>query len=229
MPALAPYIPVKDADLDAWLANFAALVAASPPLYGLTTVEAGLVSGVVLDWHNAYVPVTSPSTRTRALVGAKNDAKVIVLAVTRPIAQEVALNPGVASSDKIALGLNPRTSLPSPISPPDTNPVLTVQSAGPLSMIVRYRDSEASVKVKSKPYGVTRIRLFVGLSSTIALRSPVPSGLKFFGDFTKSPISLLFDESAGGMAATMAAQWVIRTGGVSPFSPLVSFTVPASG
>ena len=43
---------------------------------------------------------------------------------------------------------------------------------------------------------------------------------------TKSPFQVSFSGAEGGQQAYFAARWAIRTGGVSPWSQIVSFTVP---
>ena len=166
MPGLAPYIPVRDADLNNWLANFSTLITAAPATYGLSTADAATIASEVAAWVAAYTPVTSSSTKTAQAVAIKNTAKVTVISQIRVYAQVVANNPGVTSGNKIALGLNPKTSGPSPITAPTSNPVLVVQSAGHLSIILRYRDSAASPSVKAKPYGAIACQIFGGPSAT---------------------------------------------------------------
>ena len=223
MPALAPYIPNQDAKLNLWLDNFATLTSATPALYGLTSLQAANIASAVGAWTVAYAPTTSPSTKTAAAVSAKNTQKVTVLALVRPVAQTVSLNPGVESSDKIALGLNPRTSTPSPITPPTSNPVLTVQSASNLTVILRYRDSAASVSVKGKPYGARQCLVYFAVSAT-----PVtdPSQLAFYQVATKSPFVLSFGGANGGKQVYLAAKWSTIQGAVSPWSGIVSCTIP---
>ena len=109
----------------------------------LRNADATNISDAVAAWTAAYTPVTSPSTKTAQAVSAKNTEKVSVLAIIRPYAQNISLNAGVSSANKIAVGVNPRTSTPSPVTPPTTNPVLLIQSAGNGSLILRYRDSAA--------------------------------------------------------------------------------------
>jgi hypothetical protein len=223
MPAVAPYIPSKEADLDAWAANFSTLISAAPAMYGLALSDAGTIAAMFANWHSAYVLTTSNTTKTAATVAAKNTQKVNMLGVIRPYAQMIALNPGVSSANKIALGLNPRTSTPSPITPPASNPILNVQSAANLSIILRYRDSAASVSVKAKPYGVTVCQVFFLVSTT-----PVtdPTTMLLMSSATKSPLTATFPSTKGGQQAYFAARWVTQSGGVSPWSPIVSFTIP---
>ena len=117
MPAVAPYIPAKDAQFDAWLNNFSTLISAAPATYGLVAGDATTIAAQYSSWHAAYLLCTSKSTKTANAVSAKNTAKVTALAIIRPYAQTISNNPGVTSANKIALGLNPKTSTPSPITP----------------------------------------------------------------------------------------------------------------
>lgn len=225
MPAVAPYIPTTDAGLDAWLNNFSTLITASPSAYGLLSSDAATIAAAVASWHAEYLLVSSPTTKTASTVSAKNTAKVTTLGIIRPYSQNIANNPGVSSSNKIALGLNPKTSTPSPITPPASNPILTVQSAANLSMILRYRDSAASVSVKSKPYGVKGCQIF-GVASAIPITDPTKLPLLLVA--TKSPVTVTFPSGSAGMQVYMAARWAIQTGGVSPWSPMINFTCPAA-
>lgn len=222
MPAVAPYIPARDIDFDAWMSNFAALTTANPGLYGLSPGDAATIAGDVAAWSAAYALIGSPSTKTASAVSAKNAARVTVAGQVRVFAQAIAKNPGVANGDKVALGLNPGTSLPAPITPPTTNPVLMLQSCSNLSAYIRYRDSAASVKVKAKPYGVVQCQIFAVASAT-----PItdPTTLLLKASATKSPVVLQFNSGDVGKQCYCAARWITRTGGVSPWSPIINFTV----
>ena len=75
MPSNPPYIPPKDADLAAWLANFSSLLTASPTTYGQSSAVAVAVAAANSAYQAAYTLVTSPSTKTANTVAAKNTAK----------------------------------------------------------------------------------------------------------------------------------------------------------
>lgn len=222
MPALAPYIPAKDADFTAWLANFSTLITASPGTYGLASGDATTIASENAGWAAAYALVTSPSTKTAATVAAKNTEKITVLATIRPYAQQISLNAGVSASAKTAVGVNPRTSTPTPITAPTTAPVLTAQSTSTAGTIIRYRDATASPSVKAKPYGVIAIQLWGKASAT-----PItdPTQLDFLGPATKSPIQLALGSSAAGMIGYFAGRWVTRTGLVGPWSTIINYHV----
>ena len=224
MPALPPYIPAKDAAFGNWLDNFSALITASPATYGLVSGDAAAIASVTATWDSAYALVTSPMTKTPNTVNAKNTARINALATVRPYAQNIALNAGVLTADKIAIGINPRQSTPLPITDPTTYPALTIVQALPLQHVFRFRDQLASPSVKAKPYGVTQLFLYGTASAT-----PItdPSTLNFIGAYTKSPATATWLTGDVGKTAYYAAQWATRKGLVGPWSPIVSMTVAA--
>lgn len=220
MPSVAPYIPPKDADFDNWFNNFDTLILAGPPTYGLTSGDATNIDNSFQTWHAAYLLVTSPSTKTALTVSAKNTAKVNSLNLIRPYAQNISNNPGVLSANKIALGLNPKTSTPTPITPPASNPVLTIISQNPGVVNFRYRDSAASPSVKSKPYGVKQCALY-GLQSATVITDPTK--LVQQASMTKSPFQFSFPGGyTPGLTWYFAAVWQIQKGDQSPWSPIIT-------
>lgn len=225
MPALPPTIPPKDGDFDNWFNNFSTLITAAPATYGLAPSDAVIIASQFSAWHAAYLLVVSHSTRTAMTVSAKNTARVNALAVIRPYGRTISNNAGVTSANKIALGLNPQTSTPTPITAPTTNPTLTVQSASNLAIILRYRDSMASPSVKSKPYGAKSCEIYCTVSAT-----PItdPTLLFFKVSATKSPLTITFGSGDVGKQAYMVARWKTQTGLFGPWGSIINFTVPAA-
>ena len=226
MPALAPYIPNKQAQLSAWATNFSTLITASPATYGLMTSDAVTIAAAVAAFNAAYVNVTSPTTRTPAAISAKDTAKTTMLAVVRPYAQNIAKNAGVTSANKIALGLNPQTSTPSPITPPTTFPVFLFQMLTLGGVTLRYRDSAASVSVKGKPYGVRFVNGFYVLSAT-PITVPSNTGTAF--QVTKSPFQLTFPSVTAAIQCYLWGNYLMANGKYSAWSPIINFTVPVGG
>lgn len=222
MPSVAPYIPAKDSDLDLWSANFSTLLTAAPSTYGLTAGDATTVAAEVAAWHAAYLLTTSPATKTKATVAAKDTAKILLLSQLRPFAVQISLNAGVASTDKVAIGVNPRTSTPTPIPVPVTNPVITIDSTSTAGSIVRYRDTTSSPSVKSKPFGAIGMQMFAKSSAT-----PItdPATLALQGTQTKSPFIQAMGPAEAGKTVYFAGRWITRKGLVGPFSPIVSYVV----
>jgi hypothetical protein len=219
MPSLTPYIPARNAALVAWYLNFSGLITAAPATYGLTSGDATAIAAQATTLNAGYGLITSPSTKTAATVSAFNTEKINAVALARPYAQAISLNAGVSSANKIAVGVNPRTSVPTRITAPTTTPVLTAQSASTAGIIVRYRDSTASPSVKSKPYGVIGTLIYAKASATVITD---PTLLTFEGTQTKSPFQLSMPATAG-MIVYIAARWTTKTGLLGPWSPIISY------
>lgn len=224
MPALPPYIPPTDADLANWAANFNTLITASPGTYGLLTSDATAISAVTTPFLTAYSAAINPPTRTPVSVAVKDTQKINMLATLRPYAIQISLNAGVLTSDKIAVGVNPRTSTPLPIAAPTTSPIISIVSATNLQHVLRARDETSSPSVKAKPYGVTQMLCFAAASAT-----PItdPDLLPYKLTCTKFPVVLPWDYENAGKVAYYAARWATRTGLLGPWSPIVNFTVAA--
>lgn len=219
MPSLPPYIPVRNANLVAWYQNFSTLLTASPSTYGLTSGDATAVAAEYAALAAAYALITSGATKTASTVSAFNTAKIEAIALVRPYAQAISLNAGVSSSAKTAIGVNPRTSVPTPITAPTTTPILTAQSASTAGIILRYRDSTASPSVKSKPYGVIGVLVYAKASATAITD---PTLLTYEGTQTKAPFQLSLPATTG-MTIYMAARWVTKKGLIGPWSPIISY------
>lgn len=224
MPALPPYIPAKDAAFNSWLVNFSTLLSAAPATYGQTAAVAADVAATEAAWVAAYALVTSPSTKTKTTVANKNIARVNATGIVRPVAQQISLSAGVSSGNKAAIGVNPRTSTPTPITAPTTYPVVTILQSLALTHVMSFRDQLASPSVKSKPYGVVQMYLY-GLPSATAVTDP--NTMQFLGGKTKSPLSQSWPSADAGMRIYYAARWATRAGLVGPWSPIVSFILAA--
>jgi hypothetical protein len=223
MPALPPYIPAAQADFNNWANNFATVVNGSPATFGLTAGDGASIAAAVANWNATFAAVIAPGQKTKTTVQAKNTARVATTATLRLYSQAIANNPGVATEDKLNAGVNPRTSKPTPITPPDTYPVLSIQAGANKQLYVRFRDSSTSTTSKAKPYGVQSCQLFYTVSDT-----PVtdPTLLTTQVTLTKSPSKVSFAPSAAGKQAYLAAYWLLANGKQSDWGPIVSFTVP---
>jgi hypothetical protein len=222
MAALPPYIPSRNANFVAWLANFSTLLTASPSTYGLASGDATTVAAINTAVAAAYALITSGATKTAATVAAYNTEKVNALATIRPYAQLISLNAGVTTGNKIAIGVNPRTSVPIPITAPTTSPSITPVSTSTGGTILRFRDSTSSPSVKAKPYGVTQIQIYAMPSATVITD---PTDLAFAEVATKSPLTLALGSTNAGKVAYFAARWQTRKGLLGPWSAIVSYVI----
>jgi hypothetical protein len=222
MPALPGYIPARDTDFAAWIFNFADLLTGAPATFGLLASDALAVQNAADAWAVAYNLAITPTTRTPVTVADKDTSRTMATATVRPYAIQISLNPGVLTADKVAIGVNPRTSLPQPIAAPTTYPIVTAANAAPLEMTIRYADSGGAPTSKAKPYGAVQLQLYANASATPILD---PTLLPLKGNFTKSPATIAWDTSDVGKQAYIAGRWVTRKGLLGPFGPIAVLTV----
>lgn len=217
------YIPSRDPELESWLLNFKTLIAASPTSYGLVTADGTAITNSYNAWHTAYAAATNPATRTHVTIAAKDAQKILTLDVVRTYAATIRANGAVSDSLKLGLGLNVHDTEPTPIPPPSTYPLLTINSAGPLLQGLRAAD-QATPTRRAKPHGAAGLLLFRNIGTTATTD---PTGAAFLGFVTKAQFQSTFTSEQDGKIATYFGRWTNAKGEVGPWSAPVSMRVAA--
>lgn len=221
MPA-TPYIPAKDADFALFLANFAALIAATPTDYGLVAGDATIISASNTSFQAAFLLATNPATRTAPTIADKDNERAAATATIRPYAIQISLNAAVSDALKLGLGVNLPNPTRPPIPAPLTNPALTHVASIAGQATFGFSDSETPLS-KAKPVGVTAMEVRQTLGTAPAVD---PDAAAFVNLVTKSPFQMTFDPSQVGKVATVWGRWRTKSGpaGVSQVGP---WSVPA--
>jgi hypothetical protein len=217
------YIPSKDGDLEAWLANFKTLIAASPTSYGLVASDATAVTNAYNAWHTAYLAAVNPTTRTKLTVAAKNQQKAIVLGVVRGYAATIRANAAVSDSLKGGLGLHVRDTTPTPVPPPSTFPTLIITEPMRGLQDLNAHDSTTPNK-RAKPSGTAGILLFRAIGATAATDQAEADFLSFV---SRTEFKATFDPADNGKTATYFARWTNSKGEVGPWGPAASMPIAA--
>lgn len=217
------YIPLREADLDTWLANFKTKIAASPTTYGLQTSDATAITTAVTNWHNAYVTATSPSTRTKSTVITKNQMKAIVLTLVRSYAATIRANLAVSDSNKADLGLHVHDTQPTPIPPPATYPVLSVVGMGAGLQDLRACDQNTPDK-RGKPVGASGLLVYRAVGTAPATD---PAQAVFLAFVSRSDFQSTFTSADAGKTATYFGRWTNGKGEVGPWSLAASAPIAA--
>lgn len=220
----APYIPPKNAQFAAWAANFSALLTASPATYASDAPTAANVAALNAALQAAYTVINTPSTKSKTTVLAWNNAKQAFLASVRPLAVLISRNPGVASADKTAIGVNLPNNTPTPVPQPSTSPILSFVGATPGQHTWAFADQNTPAK-RIKPQGVLQLQTFVSVGETVATD---PTTALLATTPTKSPFALNFTSDQAGKIATVWGRWATRTGLVGPWSSAAHQVIPGT-
>jgi hypothetical protein len=214
----ASWIPVNDDALDPFVNNFQTLIAANPTNYGLVAADATAITAAYTSWHTAFLAAINPTTRTKATVATKNTQKTNVLQVVRRYAATIRANHGISDALKIGLGVHIPDTVPTPVPPPTTQPVLTIVDAGIGSQVLRAADQTTPNK-RARPVGTTGLLLFRAVDTAAA---PDPTTAQFLTFLTRSDFTSTFTMADNGKTATYFARWTNSRGELGPWSePLV--------
>ena len=217
------FIPSRDAELEAWLLNFKTLIAATPTNYGLVTADATAITASYTAWHTAYVAATTPTTRNHITIAAKDAQKILTVDVVRTYSNTIRANTAVSDSLKLGLGLNVHDTIPTPVPPPSTYPILAINGAGPLIQELRAADQMTPTR-RAKPHGTAGLLIFRAIGTaaeTDATNAP------FLGFVTKADILSSFSSADDGKVATYFARWTNGKGELGPWSAPVSMRIAA--
>lgn len=211
------YIPPKNTDFQSWLLNFSTLLTASPTTYGLVSGDATTVAAQYTAWHEAYLLVQNPSTKTSVTVAAMNAARATAEAIVRPYAVSISLNAGVTNDDKTAIGVTVKKTIPTPVPPPTTTVTLSLVSGAHLTHQLGYKDTSTPT-AKAKPPGVIALQLFRAVGLTPATD---PSQAVYYDVWTKSPNISTFQSADVGKVCSYFARWATRggPGGSAQYGP----------
>lgn len=194
------YLPKSDAGLLSWSNNFSTKITATPTAYGLTAANATTYAASQAAYATAYSAAINPSTRGPLAVNNKNVARDNLKHLSRQMAMQVQGTMTVTSSQKIELGLNPRTNFPSPIGVPMQAGMEVLKVTGNVVRVRAYNPADPTRR--AKPIGVSSITIlsFVGASA------PDADGPWFFqGSTTRTTFDVAF---TGESAAPGAKVWL---------------------
>lgn len=217
------FIPSRDAELQAWLLNFKTLIAANPTNYGLVAGDATVITNSYVAWNAAYVAATNPATRTHVTIAAKDAQKILTVDVVRTYSTTIRANGAVSDSFKLGLGLHIHDTIPTPIPPPSTYPILAINGAGPAQQDLRAADQLTPTR-RAKPHGTAGLLVFRAIGTAIATD---PDSAPFLGFVTKAEFHSSFSSADDGKIATYFARWTNAKGEVGPWSSPVSMRIAA--
>jgi len=217
------WIPTNDGPLDTFVLNFQTLIAATPTAYGLVAADATAITAAYTAWHTAYLAAVNPTTRTHATIVTKDIQKSNVMGVVRGYGATIRANRAISDALKIGLGIHIRDTSPTPVPPPSTYPLLTVDSFN-LGTLQLHAADQYTPDKKARPAGTSGMLLFSVISTDPAT---TPTGLTFNAFLTKPKFQNTFDPADGGKVVTYFARWTNGKGELGPWSPPVSIRIAA--
>ncbi len=134
------------------------------------------------------------------------------------VQQWLARNPKISDADRVRMDITVRNNTHTPVPPPESFPVGTVDFSVRLQHSISFYD-QASAHSNAKPEGVTGCEVYLKVDGD-APKSV--DEMHFQGTCSASPFVLKFDTSKAGKTAYYWLRWVNRKGEAGPWSNTIS-------
>jgi hypothetical protein len=216
------FIPTKDSDFHQWVSNFFTIIVQILTRLGIPQAALTAVDTLRLTWNSKYAIAEAPTTRTKAAVREKNVARRSLEKALRAFIKEyLTYNSKMTDGDRdnLRLPIHKTTRTPSP--DPKTKPGLRIDSSVIRQLIIFFRDEDSDSR--AKPEGVHGVELRWAILD--AFPASIDALIHSAFD-TKSPFTLIFDESDRGKMVFFCLRWENTRGVKGPWSEIVMAIIP---
>ncbi len=219
---MADYIPGPDADFQAWVANFVTYASANMAALGLVPADLTPISSAQTTFNADFADHFAARAAAQAAKQAKDQARAALTANIRPLVRRLQASTQVTDAEKAALGITVRDAEPSPIGPPTTAPLVSIECGNRLQHTLRFVDSATPTR-KAKPPGTLGVEIW----NHVGDAPPTEADLRFVAVDTSAPFVLNYNSADGGRTAYYWLRWVSPTGERGPWSEQAQATIAA--
>ena len=219
---MADYIPKNDAEFDIWQGNLIEIASANAEGWGIPPEVMRTAVGQQARWVSAFAKTSNKQNRTLADITAKKEAEEDYSKTLRDLVQQwLARNPKVSDADRVRMNITVRNNTHTPVPPPESFPVGTVDFSVRLQHTISFYD-QGSAHSNAKPEGVSGCEVYLKVDGD-APKSV--DEMHFQGTCSASPFVVKFDAAKVGKTAYYWLRWVNRKGEAGPWSTTISAMV----
>ena len=217
------FIPPNDAEFDSWQANHVTYLSAHLVALGLTPIDPDVVAVLAgqTTWTTTYPAHIAAQAAAEAASAAKDAARAAYEVVLRRLVGRLQRSTSVDDSERQALGITVRDSIPTPAPVPTTKPVLIPDTSARLRITVGFAD-EGTPTSKARPFGV------IGCELWMKVGGPPPVDLsecEFVALDNRTPKTVEFEGADANKTVHFLGRWQNSRGEKGPLSETVSATV----
>jgi len=215
------YIPDSDADFDAWLQNFVTYVTANAASLGVSANEVTALQDVKDGWDAKYPASKTANAAAQSARQAKDDSRQRGEDRIRPMVGKMQANVQITDAQRLAMDITVRSTTRTPVGPPTTKPIATVDTSQRLRHTISFVD-ELTPTSRAKPDGVQGCEIWTKIGN------PAPAGpddVKYLALDTRSPYLTEFDAADAGKTAYYLLRWLSTRSEAGPWSQTVSGTI----
>ena len=214
------FIPAKEDDLASMATNMSSILTTSFASYGVLLTDATALATLLVSFNTSLAVTKVPNTRTPTSITVKNTNKATLIADIRVLAKRIQANPAVTAAMKVSLGITVPDHVRTPILPPVTKPVLSVDTMTSLGFTLRLADETTPTK-RSKPVGTDGAEVYTFIGAAGAVPPMEVAQWTYQGRAMRSNYVLSFSGSNAGSVVHVKAAWVNPRGQSGPVSDAV--------
>ena len=215
-------IPTRDADFDVEQKILTDAASLNATKWGLdVNFINGQLKPAQTAWNTKWAKYKDPTTRTSQITFEKTEARKAYEHLLRLLIRDLEYNTRVTDDDRHSMGIHIPDTRRTPINPPTTHPVFSIETAGDRHLNVAFRDHESGSK--AKPYGVNgAVIIYDVLDTPPADYAQLTRSLLA----TRTPHTLEFTIAERGKPVYVAVCWQNEKGQKGPWSEILSSIVP---
>ena len=217
------YIPRSDADFTTWLNNLISGLNARGTALGVTADEINALQTGRDTWDTALGEHNETQVIAATATQKKNQARESLEELARSTVRRLQTHPNIRDSDRLALGINTRSTTRTQAPAPTTSPVGLVDTSKRLRHTITFSD-ETTPNSRAKPDGIRGCEIWVKVGGEAPAS---PSELTFLALDTASPYVAQYDGADAGKTAHYMLRWANTRGEQGPWSQTVSATITA--
>ena len=217
------FLPLADAALLAYTANFGRLLKDNPEAYGVPDALAADYAVKQSLFAQRLQTAVDPETQGRRTVFLKNEAKTSLVEATRQIARQIGNTLTVTNDQRQALGLPVRSDTKNAIPVPRARPILKAKAVNGRTVVMELCQS---ANRRGKPEGVAGATIFTHVGATVPMAG---EPWQFALAVTRSSFELPFGPSETGDTVWDTAFWTNAKGQSGPACEAVKVNLPAGG
>jgi hypothetical protein len=223
MSSTRDYIPRSDADFNTWLTTFMSAIDTRGTALGVIAGEVEALQTARNAWITALAEHNEAQVVATTATQIKNQARENLEDLARATVRRLQTHPNIQDSDRLAFGINTRSTARTQAPAPSTRPVAQVDTGQRLRHTITFSD-ETTPNSRAKPDGIRGCEIWVKVGEAPPAS---PSELTFLALDTASPYVTDYDGTDAGKTAHYMLRWANTRGEQGPWSQTVSATITA--
>ena len=216
------YIPRSDADFNTWLTTFISALNSRGTALGVSAAEIEALQTARESWETAFNEHNEAQVVAATCTQNKKQARAKLEVLARATTRRLQTHPNIQDSDRLALGINTRSTTRTQAPAPSTHPIAQVDTGQRLRHTISFTD-ENTPNSRAKPDGIRGCEIWVKVGGD----APASSELTFLALATASPYVAEYDDADAGKTAHYRLRWANTRGEQGPWSQTVSATITA--